>query len=78
MQEYLHYGQKWSLADSCDRRKVARKKGDMVEEFRGGTGFDAMPRDVVEEYGLADIISTRELLRAGIVLRDSNAPMRSI
>ena len=80
--EYLLLrGQKWgiSLADSCDRRKVSRKKGELVEEFlRNGTGFDAMPRDVVEEYGLADIISTRELYYAqqDLYSRDSNAPMR--
>jgi len=74
-------GQKWgiSLADSCDRRKVSRKKGELVEEFlHQGKGFDVMPCDIVEEYGLADIISTRELYYAQQELysRDSNAPLR--
>ena len=63
--EYLLLrGQKWgvSLADSCARRKVSLKKGDLVEDYiSNGIGFDKMPPETVEEYGLADIVSAREL-----------------
>jgi DNA polymerase I-like protein with 3'-5' exonuclease and polymerase domains len=80
--EYLLLrGQKWgvSLADSCARRKVSLKKGDLVEDYiRNGIGFDKMPPETVEEYGVADIVSTRELflVHKELFNRDSNAPLR--
>ena len=80
--EYLLLrGQKWgvSLADSCARRKVSLKKSDLVEDYiSNGIGFDKMPPETVEEYGLADIISTRELflVHKELFNRDSNAPLR--
>ena len=72
--------QKWgvSLADSCARRKVALKKSDLIQDYiSNGIGFDKMPPDTVEEYGLADVISTRELFFAqrDLYLKDSNAPL---
>lgn len=73
--------QNWgvSLADSCARRKVSLKKGDLIEEYiRSGIGFDKMPKDIVEEYGIADVVSTRELFYAQRKLysEDRNAPLR--
>jgi DNA polymerase I-like protein with 3'-5' exonuclease and polymerase domains len=73
--------QKWgvSLADSCARRKVAMKKGDLVQDYlSNGIGFDRMPPETVEEYGIADIVSTRELFFAHRELfsRNSNAALR--
>tara|TARA_R100000458_G_scaffold15656_1_gene13364 strand:+ start:2130 stop:4262 length:2133 start_codon:yes stop_codon:yes gene_type:complete len=51
-----------SLADSCIRRKVSAKKSELVDNYlKDGVGFDTMPPETVEEYGLADIVSTREL-----------------
>ncbi|MEK9699938.1 MAG: hypothetical protein VW270_29430, partial [Candidatus Poseidoniales archaeon] len=43
-----------------------------------GIGFDKMPPETVEEYGLADIVSTRELflVHKELFNRDSNAPLR--
>tara|TARA_A100001391_G_scaffold116987_2_gene79269 strand:- start:4155 stop:6260 length:2106 start_codon:yes stop_codon:yes gene_type:complete len=70
--EYLLLrSQKWgiSLADSCIRRKVSMKKSSIVQDYLSdGKGFDTMPIHIVEEYGLADIISTRELYQAQKVL----------
>ena len=68
-----------SLADSCERRKVSLKKGELVNEYlHNGIGFDQMPMDIVEEYGLADIVSTYELYHAqqGLYSLDSNSAMR--
>ena len=63
--EYLLLrGQKWgvSLEESCKRRKVTQKKADLVTDYLAkGIGFNKMPPDVVEEYGCADILATREL-----------------
>ena len=57
-------GQKYSLSlhDSCIRRKVSQKKTEIIQDYLSrGVGFDRMPTEIVEEYGLADIVSTREL-----------------
>ena len=57
-------GQKWgiSLADCCERRNITLKKSQLVDDFlKQGKGFDVIPMETVEEYGLGDIISTREL-----------------
>ena len=63
--EYLLLkGQKYSLSlhDSCIRRKVSLKKSDLTKDYlTRGVGFDRMPCEIVEEYGVADIVSTREL-----------------
>ncbi len=73
--------QNWgvSLADSCQRRKVTLKKSDLIDEYiSDGVGFDRMPKDVVEEYGIGDVISTRELFLAQGTLynEDKNAPLK--
>ena len=73
--------QKWglSLADSCIRRNVAMKKSDLTHDYlKAGTGFDAMPMETVEEYGIADIESTRQLHQAQeeIFRNSHNSPMR--
>ncbi len=73
--------QNWgvSLADSCIRRKVAQKKGDLIEDYiKSGIGFDKMPMDTVEEYGIADIVSTRELhfAQQELYSADRNAPLK--
>ena len=60
----LMRGQKWglSLADCCIRRDVTKKKGELVDDYlKKGIGFDAMPKETVEEYGITDILSTRDL-----------------
>ena len=66
--EYILLGQQkfgLSLYDSCVRRKVAIKKSDLVSDYlKDGTGFDTMPMAIVEEYGIADIESTRQLYKA--------------
>ena len=57
-------GQKWgiSLADCCERRNITLKKSQLVEDYlKQGKGFDIIPMDIVEEYGVGDIISTSEL-----------------
>jgi DNA polymerase I-like protein with 3'-5' exonuclease and polymerase domains len=63
--EYLLLkGQKFSLSlhDSCIRRKVSQKKSDLTKDYLNrGVGFDRMPCEIVEEYGVADVVSTREL-----------------
>lgn len=52
----------FNLFDSCVRRKVSQKKKDLVEGYwKQGVGFEAMPKAVVTEYGIGDIISTGEL-----------------
>ena len=54
-----------SLYDACIRRKVAMKKSDLISDYmKQGIGFDEMPMDIVEEYGIADIESTRQLHKA--------------
>ena len=51
-----------SLKDTAERYDVTRKKSELVDElFRGGTGFEAMPLDVVLEYAEADVISCAEI-----------------
>jgi len=77
----LMRGQKWglSLHDSCIRRKVALKKSDLTHNYlKDGIGFDAMPMDVVQEYGIADVESTKQLhLAQQDIFRNShNSPMR--
>jgi len=57
-------GQKWgiSLADCCERRNITLKKSQLVDDYiKQGKGFDVIPMNIVEEYGLGDIISTSEL-----------------
>jgi hypothetical protein len=47
-----------SLKATAERRDVTRKKSELVDEmFKGGTGFEAMPLDVVIEYAEADVQS---------------------
>ena len=51
-----------SLANSCERRGLANKKSDITKEYWDkGIGYEAMPWDIVEEYGRADIRATRDL-----------------
>ena len=70
--EYLLLrGQKWgvSLAESCKRRRVSQKKDDLVTDYLAkGIGFNKMPPKIVEEYGCADIVSTKELYDSQIEL----------
>lgn len=54
-----------SLAKTAERRDVTRKKSDLVDElFKGGTGFEAMPLDIVIEYAEADVQSCAEIYLA--------------
>lgn len=56
-----------SLKETAERRDVTRKKDALVDElFKGGTGFEAMPLDVVLEYLDADVQSCAEIYLAQI------------
>lgn len=63
--EYIYArGQKiaLSLSESCKRWGVTEKKSELVEElFKNGTGFEAIPKDIVEEYNLYDLLSCGDL-----------------
>ena len=51
-----------SLKATAERRNVTRKKSDLVDEmFKSGTGFEAMPLNIVHEYAEADVISCAEI-----------------
>jgi DNA polymerase I-like protein with 3'-5' exonuclease and polymerase domains len=55
----------FSLEDSCIRRNVAQKKGDLVREYLdAGKSFAEIPVHTVTEYNLGDIRSTAELFVA--------------
>ena len=60
----LHRGirERLSLAAICEARDLDIKKSDITKAYWDkGIGYEAMPLKVVEEYGIADILSTREL-----------------
>lgn len=60
----LARGQKWplNLDESCQRRMVAAKKSELVKQYwKDQIGYEAMPKDTVEEYGRADVQSAAEL-----------------
>ncbi len=60
----LARGQKISLKlrDLCERYNLTRKRTDLTEEYLSkGIGFEAMPWEVVEEYGIGDVQSLRDL-----------------
>lgn len=51
-----------SLKESCIRNELSLKKSDLIEEFlRKGIGFEEIPWEIVQEYGIADVASLREL-----------------
>jgi len=51
-----------SLEASCERRDLQNKKSDITKEYwKKGIGYEAMPWDIVEEYGRADIRATKDL-----------------
>ena len=44
------------------RRKVHLKQSELVSErFRAGEGYEAMPMEIVEEYGRSDVLSCAEV-----------------
>ena len=54
-----------SLKGIAERRDVTRKKSELVDDmFKQGIGFEAMPIDVVKEYGEADIVSCGDIYLA--------------
>jgi len=54
-----------SLEKTAIRRKVTHKKGDLVHDlFKGGTGFEAMPLEIVIEYAEADVVSCADIYEA--------------
>ena len=63
--EYLlSRGQKrpLSLDQTAKRRRVHLKQSELVSErFSSGEGYEAMPMDVVEEYGRSDVLSCAEV-----------------
>jgi DNA polymerase I-like protein with 3'-5' exonuclease and polymerase domains len=51
-----------SLKATAQRHDVTRKKSELVDElFKSGTGFEAMPIEVVREYAEADVVSCGEI-----------------
>jgi len=63
----LHRGvrQGLSLGAICEARDLDIKKSDITKEYwASGIGFESMPWAVVEEYGIADVQSTRGLYLA--------------
>lgn len=51
-----------SLRELSIKRNLPRKKSDLTKDFlEDGVGFEAMPWDVVEEYGRGDITTTMHL-----------------
>jgi DNA polymerase I-like protein with 3'-5' exonuclease and polymerase domains len=50
------------LKHLAEKYNLTRKKADLtVDYLKQGVGFEAMPWDIVEEYGRGDIITTTEL-----------------
>ena len=52
-----------SLDECCRRHKTpTKKKKEILENYlKEGIGFDIIPADIVEEYGIADVQSTYEV-----------------
>lgn len=60
----LSRGQKrpLSLDETARRRKVHLKQSQLVSErFNRGEGYEAMPMEIVEEYGRSDVLSCAEV-----------------
>lgn len=53
-----------NLDDSCKRYGIEGKSGGPAEYMAKGIGFEAMPWEVVEEYGRNDVEITRRLYHA--------------
>ena len=52
----------YSLEDIANTRGLAAKKTDLTKDYLAkGIGFEAMPIDIVEEYGIGDLDTTHEL-----------------
>jgi hypothetical protein len=51
------------LDECCRRHKTStKKKKEILENYlKEGIGFDIIPADIVEEYGIADVQSTYEV-----------------
>lgn len=46
----------------CERRDLPRKQTGLVEEYwANGVGFEAIPKEIVREYGIADVEATAAL-----------------
>lgn len=51
-----------SLKESCIRNKLPLKKSELIDEYwKNHIGFEAMPPEVVQEYGIGDILSCAHL-----------------
>lgn len=63
--EYVHLRgikQSLTLKDILRRHRLSNKRTDLTEEYLDqGIGFEAMPIDIVTEYGIGDIDTTVEL-----------------
>lgn len=54
-----------SLEESCIRRNVSLKKSNLVNDYlKKNIGFQDIPWSVVEEYGIQDVLSCKELYEA--------------
>ena len=70
-----------NLKATAIRHDVTRKKSELVDDmFKSGTGFEAMPIDVVQEYAEADVVSSGEIYLAQQKLfnTDPNQPLLKI
>jgi DNA polymerase I-like protein with 3'-5' exonuclease and polymerase domains len=63
--EYIKAGGKHNirldLSSACRRWGLPTKKDTTSEYFSDGVGYEAMPWDIVEEYGRTDVDITRQL-----------------
>jgi len=82
--EYIYArGQKipLSLAACCMRAEVTQKKSELIGDyFKKGIGFESMPKDIVEEYNIYDIISCGELYetQAALLEQDDHLSLKNI
>tara|TARA_R110002126_G_scaffold80254_2_gene198889 strand:+ start:5425 stop:7455 length:2031 start_codon:yes stop_codon:yes gene_type:complete len=60
MNRGIHSGLKLSLL--AEKHRLTKKKVDLTEQYlKDGVGFHEMPWEVVEEYGIGDVLTTTEL-----------------
>lgn len=53
----------FSLKATAEHYGVSAKKSDLVDDlFKSGVGFEAIPMEIVQEYAIADVQATAEIL----------------
>lgn len=65
-----------NLEESCIRRNCALKRKDLIDDYwKQGIGFYNIPKEVVEEYGRADVNSCGDLYLSQCDLYSSSSNM---